>query len=140
MKCVINTEGSNEILGPFYGTGESVVLYYAGGENEIEIRSAPEDCVRVVEISREEIVAEVERLKRQIDDATGWIGGDSLTAMNSLVGVAAELTAYARVMGAALTPDTAAKQVQTKVESGGYYIASRAHSARFDMESEAVAK
>lgn len=138
MLYVFNTEGDGEILGPYDRTDEDVVFYVKPGSancDSPEFGQAPADCVTVKEVTRSEVQDEIARLKRQLDEASWWIGGDYVTAMNSVLAVGVQLIQYAQVMGARLTVDTATREHFRKVESDGYYIGSRAHSRQFETSA-----
>jgi hypothetical protein len=125
MKYVFNTEGKNETLGRFYRVEEDTVEYeVAGGA----VKRAPADCVMVRELARNEIVAEFERLAGHVTRAALWVGGDTTVALNSLLATGVEMIEYAKLMGAALSEDTARQDLRRRVESGDYYLVERAHS------------
>lgn len=130
MKMVFNTEGQNEILGQYVGTDEGVVSYTT--VYGAEPKHAPADCVAVREVTSLEMATEVNRLKLKVEAAVTWLGGDPLTAMNSVVAAGIELVEYAQIMGAALTVDGAYTELRRKVNSGDYYIGARAHSRALD--------
>jgi hypothetical protein len=132
MKLVFNAEDNYTALGRYAGSEEDSVFYMKPGGYRM---AAPADCVEVREVSTEDVAAEIDRLARQVEQAKSWIGGDSLTAMNSLVQAGVELAEYARIMGALLSPEAAKAELDRKVESGDYYIGARAHSGLFALET-----
>lgn len=125
MRYVFNTEGDNEILGTFVRVDEDTVVYQE--ENGRPFKFAPADCVTVREVTYREVRSEVERLAKRL--ATD--GGGDLTGLNSIVAVAAQAIAYARVMGAALTTDNAMREVYRQANDGRY-VGARTHSRQFE--------
>lgn len=128
MKYVFNTEGENEILGEYLGTDEDAVVYRRPGSGHA---SAPSDCVTVKEITRDEIVEVLDGFKRSLDVVKSWVGGDSLTAMNSLMALQVEMREYAYVMGSRLNDDAAATELRRQVREG-HYRSERSHSRQFE--------
>lgn len=138
MKVVVNLEGDHpgEILGAYAGEafdGDGVCYSKPGidpdglFEQQVTV-VAPADSVEVVEISNEQIKAKFELFAKSIGGASKWVGGDTQVAMNSLVGTAAEIVAYAHAMGAALPFEQAMLDLERKISSGGYLLGSRAHA------------
>lgn len=129
MKMVFNAEDGYAILGTYVGLDEGVVLYQATFNGAI--RNAPEDCVVMREVPREEMIQQIARFARLAHETEPWVSGDSLTAMNSLLALGVEMIEYAQVMGAALTVDAAYAELRRKVGEG-YGIGAKAHARAFE--------
>src|SRR4051794_35528638 len=106
MRIVFNTEGNNEALGPYVESDldQDTVTYRDAAGN---YKHAPVDCVAVREITRDEMQEVFSSFKTDITGAGYWLGGDSVTAMNSLIGIAAQMIEYAQTHGARLSVDVA---------------------------------
>lgn len=130
MLYVFDTEGDNEILGPYSGFEEDAIFYMSGYER----KQAPEDSVVVREVTRAEIVAEFERFQRRIENAKMHVvaGGFGDTGLNSLVAIGVEMARYAEAMGAAFSMGAAGVEVDRLVREERHYIERRAHSRQFE--------
>jgi hypothetical protein len=118
MLYVIDVESeANTVLGPYVKTEEDVVFYECVAGDRF-VKTAPVDCVKIVEVPRGFFLREVERWKALLDRDISWVGGDTTVAMNSLVALGQEIVEFAQSFGAAFSGASAYVDLVRKAEAG----------------------